>query len=165
MVAGLQRIVDLLRTASGASSVTGQPAAVYVCHCMHVLGAEAAEDSKWGALLPEEINPRVDELNASLSQGACDHSSLGAYHVARVGLPRPHRAAYYAADRLHLSAAGYEALVPQLLALVPALIPALPRMTGKRHGKRRIGQDADETSSRASSPRRQRVRETPTRAQ
>ena len=56
MVAGLQRIVDLLRAASGASSVTGQPSTVYVCHCMHVLGAEAAEDSKWGPLLPEEIN-------------------------------------------------------------------------------------------------------------
>ena len=56
MVAGLQRIVDLLRAASGASSVTGQPSTVHVCHCMHVLGAEAAEDSKWGPLLPEEIN-------------------------------------------------------------------------------------------------------------
>ena len=56
MVAGLQRIVDLLRAASGASSVTGQPSTVYVCHCMHVLGAEAVEDSKWGPLLPEEIN-------------------------------------------------------------------------------------------------------------
>ena len=81
MVAGLQRIVDLLRAASGASSVTGRPAAVYVCHCMHVLGAEAAEDSKWGALLPEEINPRVDELNARLSRLEASrkhHSPLGA---------------------------------------------------------------------------------------
>ena len=37
--------------------MTGQPSTVYVCHCMHVLGAEAAEDSKWGPLLPEVINP------------------------------------------------------------------------------------------------------------
>ena len=53
--------------------------------------------------------------------------------------------------------------MPQLLALVPALAPA-GELTGERHGKRRIGQAAGvdvETSgsSRAPSPRRQRVRE------
>ena len=157
--AAIQRLVRRLHASCAAAGNEGVE--VVVCH---VLGVS---DDFGDAGTAAAVNGRVDELNASLSQGACDHSALGAYHVARVGLPRPHRAAYYAADRLHLSAAGYEALVPQLLALVPALIPALPRMTGKghAHGKRRIGQDADETSSRASSPRRQRVRETPTRAQ
>ena len=128
---------------------------VVVCHVLGV-GDDFGDVGTAAA-----VNGRVDELNASLSQlgGACAHSALGAYRVARVAMPRPHRAAHYAADRLHLSAAGYEALVPQLLALVPALEPALPRTAGKRHGKRRVGQEAGETSS----PRRQRVRETPTR--
>ena len=157
--AAIQRLVRRLHASCAAAGNEGVE--VVVCH---VLGVS---DDFGDAGTAAAVNGRVDELNASLSQGACEHSSLGACHVAPVGLPRPHRAGYYAADRLHLSAAGYEALVPQLLALVPALVPALPRMAGKRHGKRRIGQDADETSSRASSPRKagQRVRETPTRVQ
>ena len=115
---------------------------VVVCHVLGV-GDDFGDVGTAAA-----VNGRVDELNASLSQlGACAHTSLGAYRVARVAMPRPHRAAHYAADRLHLSAAGYEALVPQLLALVPALEPALPRTAGTRHGKRRIGQEAGETSS------------------
>ena len=115
---------------------------VVVCHVLGV-GDDFGDVGTAAA-----VNGRVDELNASLSQlGACAHTSLGAYRVARVAMPRPHRAAHYAADRLHLSAAGYEALVPQLLALVPALEPALPRTAGTRHGKRRTGQEAGETSS------------------
>jgi len=142
--AAIQRLVRRLHASCAAAGNEGVE--VVVCH---VLGVS---DDFGDVGTAAAVNGRVDELNASLSQpGACDHSSLGACRVARVGLPRPHRAAYYAADRLHLSAAGYEALVPQLLALVPALDPALPRMVGKRHGKRRIGQDADETSSPASS--------------
>ena len=82
------------------------------------------------------VNGRVDELNARLSRLEAGHEhqsprghehqsprghehqsprghGLGACRVARVGLPLgPQRAACYAADRLHLSAAGYEALVP-----------------------------------------------------
>ena len=74
------------------------------------------------------VNGRVDELNARLSRLEAGHehqsprghghqsplgNGLGACRVARVGLPLgPQRAACYAADRLHLSAAGYEALVP-----------------------------------------------------
>lgn len=113
MVAGLQRIVDLLRTASGASSVTGQPAAVYVCHCMHVLGAEAAEDSKWGALLPEEINPRVDELNALIDQ---------LRNCAVVPLRMPREPSHFEPDGLHLSEhTGYPVLLAQLAAHVPPL--------------------------------------------
>ena len=116
MVAGLQRIVDLLRTASGASSVTGRPAAVYVCHCMHVLGAEAAEDSKWGALLPEEINPRVDELNALIDQ-LCD--------CAVVPLRMPREPSHFEPDGLHLSEhTGYPMLLAQLAAHVPLLVPS-----------------------------------------
>ena len=113
MDAGLQRIVDLLRAASGASSVTGRPAPIYVCHCMHVLGAEAAEDSKWGALLPEEINPRVDELNALIDQ---------LRDCAVVPLRMPREPSHFEPDGLHLSEhTGYPVLLAQLAAHVPPL--------------------------------------------
>ena len=144
MVAGLQRIVDLLRAASGASSVTGQPSTVYVCHCMHVLGAEAAEDSKWGPLLPEEINghanpnpnpnpypnpnpnpnpdpnleinPRVDELNALIGQ---------LRDCAVVPLRMPREPSHFEPDGLHLSEhTGYPVLLAQLAAHVPLLAPS-----------------------------------------
>jgi len=111
IAAGLQRIVDLLRAASGVSSVTSQPAPVYVCHCLHVLGAEATEDSKWGALLPDEINPRVDELNALIDQ-------LRDCVVVPLRVPREPS---LFTDGLHLSDTGYRTLLGQLVAHVPPL--------------------------------------------
>ena len=93
-----------------------------MCHVLGV-GDDFGEAGSAAA-----VNGRVDELNARLSRLEAGHehqsprghghqsplgNGLGACRVARVGLPLgPQRAACYAADRLHLSAAGYEALVP-----------------------------------------------------
>ena len=80
---------------------------------MHVLGAEAAEDSKWGALLPEEINPRVDELNALIDQ---------LRNCAVVPLRMPREPSHFEPDGLHLSEhTGYPVLLAQLAAHVPPL--------------------------------------------
>lgn len=143
VAAAIQMLVHRLQSSCVAAGNEGVE--VVVCYVLGVSDAFGSIDSA------ATVNGRVDELNTSLSR----LEASGVARVARVALRRPHRAEHYVADRLHLSAAGYEALVPQLLALVPALDPALPRTVGKRP----IGRDADGTSP----PRRQRVRETPTR--
>ena len=146
IAAAIQRLVRRLHASCTAAGNGGVE--VVVCTVLRV------SDDFSTAGTAAAVNGRVDELNAHLSR-------LEACRVARVALPlpRPHRAELYVADRLHLSAAGYETLVPQLLTLVPALGPALPpvpmaALALPRTGKRPIGRDADETSP----PRRRRIR-------
>jgi hypothetical protein len=108
----MQAMVDQLHAAAAAVGNCGVD--IVVCHEIKVHNSHR---DRSGARDSHFVNSQIEELNKHISR----------FERCRVcPLVLPPDARFYQRDKLHLSEAGYECLLPQLLEAVPALALAPP---------------------------------------